>query len=85
VRSRSDGGYQIGGDERLRAELLLFAVVRSLELRQAQARVGPGSPGLGREGENATANSVVGKRPRIRGQRGENDGEKASGGPEELR
>jgi hypothetical protein len=51
----------------------------------ARARVVPGSPRLGREGENATANSVAGKRPRIQGQRGENDGEKASGGPEELR
>jgi hypothetical protein len=59
--------------------------VRSPELRQARARVAPGSPGLGREGENATANSVAGKRPRIRGQRGENGGEKASGGLEELR
>jgi hypothetical protein len=34
------------------------------------ATVVPGSPELGREGENDTANSVVGKRPRIRGQRG---------------
>jgi hypothetical protein len=42
-------------------------------------------PELVREGENNTANSVAGKRPRIRGQRGENGGEKASGGPEELR
>jgi hypothetical protein len=40
---------------------------------------------LGREGENATVNSVAGKRPRIYGQRGKNDGEKASGGPEVLR
>jgi hypothetical protein len=41
--------------------------VKSPELGQARARVAPGSPGLGREGENATANSVAGKRPRIRG------------------
>jgi hypothetical protein len=47
--------------------------------------VASGSPGLGRMGENATANSVAGKRPRIRGQRGKHGGEKASGGPEELR
>jgi hypothetical protein len=51
------------GDERLRAALLLSAAVRSPELRQARARVAPGSPGLGREGENATVNSVAGKRP----------------------
>jgi hypothetical protein len=36
--------------------------------------VAPGSPGLGREGEDATTNSMAGKRPRIRGQRGENTG-----------
>jgi hypothetical protein len=65
--------------------MLLSAAVRSPELRQARARVTPGSPGLGREGEDATANSMAGKRPRIRGQRGENGGEKASGGLEELR
>jgi hypothetical protein len=41
-----------------------------------------GSPELGREGESATANSMAGRRPRIRGQRGENDGEKVTGGPE---
>jgi hypothetical protein len=41
--------------------------------------------GLGREGENATANSMAGNRPLIRGQRGKNGGEKVSGGPEELR
>jgi hypothetical protein len=33
------------------------------ELRLARARVAPGSPELGREGENATANSMAGKRP----------------------
>jgi hypothetical protein len=35
--------------------------VKLPELGQARARVVPGSPGLGREGENDTANSVVGK------------------------
>jgi hypothetical protein len=85
MRSRSDGGDQTGGDEQLRAALLLSVAVRSPELGQARARVVPGSPGLGREGENVTTNSVAGKRPRIRGQRGENRGEKALGGPEELR
>jgi hypothetical protein len=73
------------GGERLRAAPLLPAGVKSPELGRAHARVVLGSSGLGREGENATANSVVGKRPRIRGQRGENGGEKASDGPEELR
>jgi hypothetical protein len=46
--------------------------------------VTPGSPELGREGENATANSMAGKRPRVRGQRGENNGERVSGGPGKL-
>jgi hypothetical protein len=55
------------------------------ELVQVRARVVPGSPILGREGEDATVNLVTWKRPRIRGQIGENDGEKASGGREELR
>jgi hypothetical protein len=79
------GEIRPGRGERLWAALLLSALVRSPELRQARARVAPGSPGLGREGEDATANSMAGKRPRIRGQRGENDREKASGRPEELR
>jgi hypothetical protein len=73
------------GGERLRAAPLLPAAVKSPELGRASARVVTGSPGLCREGENVTANSVTGKRPRIRGQRGENGGEKALGGPEELR
>jgi hypothetical protein len=57
-RGRSDRGV-----ERMRAALLLSAAVRSPELRQARARVASGSRGLGREGENATANSMEGKRP----------------------
>jgi hypothetical protein len=84
VRSRSDGGDQTEGNEQLRAALLLSVAVRSPELRQARARMAPGSPRLGREGENATTNSVVRKRPRIHGQRGKNGGVEASGGPEEL-
>jgi hypothetical protein len=44
-----------------------------------------GSPDLGRGEEGATTNSMAGKRPQIHGQRGENDGEKVSGGPEKLR
>jgi hypothetical protein len=51
-------------------------------LRLARARVALGSPELGREGENATVNSMAGKRLRIHGQIGENDKEKVSGGPE---
>jgi hypothetical protein len=56
-------GDQTGGNEQLRAALLLSAAVKSPELRQTRARGVPGSPRLGREGENATANSVAGKRP----------------------
>jgi hypothetical protein len=54
-RDRTEGIRPRRG-ERLRAVLLLSAAVRSSELRQARARVAPGSPGLGREGENATTN-----------------------------
>jgi hypothetical protein len=78
-------GIRSGRGELLRAALVLSAAVRSPKLRQARARVAPGLPGLGREGEDATTNSVAGKKPRIQGRRGENGGEKASGGPEELR
>jgi hypothetical protein len=63
VRSRLDGGDQTREDEWLRATLLLSTAVMSSELGQARARVAPGSPGLGREGENATANSMAGNRP----------------------
>jgi hypothetical protein len=59
-----------GEGEQLRAAPLLLATVKSSELGQVRATVGPGSPKLGREGENDTTNSVAGKRPRIRGQRG---------------
>jgi hypothetical protein len=55
-RGRSDRG-----GERMRAAPLLSAAVKSPEMGQARARVVPGSPGLGREGENDTANSVEGK------------------------
>jgi hypothetical protein len=63
VRSESDGGDQTSGNGRLRAALFLSAVVRSPELRQAWARVAPGSLELGREEEGATANSMAGKGP----------------------
>jgi hypothetical protein len=59
--------------------------VRSPALRRARARVAPGSLELGREVEGAKVNSMAGKRPRIHGQRGENGGEKVSGGTEKLR
>jgi hypothetical protein len=78
-RSRScdqdrTGEIRPGEGEQLRAVPLLLATVKSPELGQARARVVPGSPGLSREGENDMANSVAGKRPRIRGQRGRNGG-----------
>jgi hypothetical protein len=64
VRSRSDGGDQTEGVEWLRAVLLLSAaVMRSPELREAQAMVAPGSPELGRGEEGATVNSMAGKVP----------------------
>jgi hypothetical protein len=85
VRSESDGGDQTGETDVREAAPLLSTVVRSPELRQARARVAPGSPELGRGEEGATANSIARKRPRIHGQRGENDGEKVSGGSEKLR
>jgi hypothetical protein len=47
----------------LRAAPLLSATVRSPELRLPRARVAPGSPELGKEGEGTTANSMAGKRP----------------------
>jgi hypothetical protein len=72
------------GNRQLRAAPLLSTVVRSSEWRQARARVAPGSPKLGRGEEGATTNSMAGKGPGIHGQRGENGGEKASGGPEKL-
>jgi hypothetical protein len=63
VRSRSDGGDQTGEDEWLRAVLLFSAAVKSPELRLVRTRVAPGSPELGREGDNAMANLMAGKRP----------------------
>jgi hypothetical protein len=63
VRSRSDGGKQTREKDVREAAPLLFTAVRSPELRQARARVAPGSPELGREGEGATTNSMAGKGP----------------------
>jgi hypothetical protein len=51
------------GNRQLRAAPLLSVVVRSPELRLAQARVAPGSSELSRGEEGATTNSMVGKRP----------------------
>jgi hypothetical protein len=56
-------GIRPGGNRRLQAAPLLSAAVRSSELRLVRARVAPGSPELGREGESATTNSMAGKRP----------------------
>jgi hypothetical protein len=63
VRSEPDGGDQTRVDGRLRPAFFLSTAVRSPELRLARARVAPGSPELGREGEGATANSMAGKKP----------------------
>jgi hypothetical protein len=63
MRSRSDGGNQTWVTDVREAAPLLSAAVRSPKLRQAQARVAPGSPKLGKEGEGAMANSMAGKRP----------------------
>jgi hypothetical protein len=63
VRSESDRGDQTRGNRRLRAAPLLSAAVRSPELRLARARVAPGSPELGIEGEGTTVNSMARKRP----------------------
>jgi hypothetical protein len=79
-RGRSDRG-----GERLRAAPLLSAAVKSPELGRVHATVVPGSPELVREREDDSANSMAGLWSRDRGQRGENGGEKASGGPKELR
>jgi hypothetical protein len=55
------GEIRPGRDERLRAALLLSTALRLAELRQARARVAPGSLEWVREGENDTTNSVGGK------------------------
>jgi hypothetical protein len=52
------------GGERLRAAPLL-TTVKSPELGRARATAVLGSPELGREGENDSANSVVGLWPRV--------------------
>jgi hypothetical protein len=69
----------------LRAAPLLSAAVRSPELRQARATVAPASLELGRGEERAMVNSMAEKRPLIHWQRGENGGERVSGGPGKLR
>jgi hypothetical protein len=63
VRSESDGEKQTGETNVREAASLLSMAVRSPELRQARARVAPGSPKLGRGEEGATTNSMAGKRP----------------------
>jgi hypothetical protein len=61
--NRTEGVIRPRENRWLRAASLLFAAVRSLELRQARARVAPGSLELGRGEEGAMANSMAGKRP----------------------
>ena len=78
-RSNQEGG------ERLRVAPLLFATVKSPELGWVRSTAVPGSPELVRDGEDDSGNSMAGLWSRDRGQRGENGGEKASGGPKELR
>jgi hypothetical protein len=87
LRSRScdrdrTGEIKPGGGERLWVAPLLFAAVKSPELGRVRAMAVLGSPELVREGEDDSASSMAGLWPRDRGQRGENDGEKASGGLE---
>jgi hypothetical protein len=64
------------GGERLRAAPLLPTAVKSPELGRVRATAVPGSPGLVREGEDDSANSMPGLWPRVRGQRGGNGEEK---------
>jgi hypothetical protein len=68
-------------ERRVPTASLLPGAVKSPELGRAWARAVLGSPELGRDGENNSANSVARLWPRDRGQRGENGGEKAPGGP----
>ena len=60
-------------------------MVRSLALGRVRATAVPGAPGLARNEEEDSANSLVGLRPRDRGKRGENSGGKAPGGSGQLR
>jgi hypothetical protein len=82
VRSRSDGGDQIGRGEWLLAALLLPTAVKSPELGRVRATAVPGSSELVREGEDDSANSMAGLWPRDRGPRGGIGGGKAPGGSE---
>jgi hypothetical protein len=54
--------------------------VKLPELGRARATAVPGSPELGRKGENDSSNSVAGLWPRIRGQRGGMAGERSRAG-----
>jgi hypothetical protein len=69
----------------LQAAPLLLAAVRLPELGRVRATAVPGSPGLARNEEEHSADSLVGLWPRDRGQRGENGGGKALGGLGQLR
>jgi hypothetical protein len=60
MQSESDGEIKAGGPDWLQAAALLLAAVRSPELGRVRATVVPGSPGLARNEEEDTANSLVG-------------------------
>jgi hypothetical protein len=64
---------------------LLLTAVRSPELGWVRPTAVLGSSGLAKNEEEDSANSLVGLRPRDRGQKGENGGGKASGGSRQLR
>ena len=57
------GEIRSGETDVREAAPLLSVAVKSLKLRQAQARVAPGLPELGSGEEGATTNSMAGKRP----------------------
>jgi hypothetical protein len=69
----------------LRAAPLLLTAVRSPKLGRVCATAVLGSPGLARNEEEHSANSLVGLWPRDRDQRGENGGGKAPGGATSVR
>jgi hypothetical protein len=76
---------EAGRTDWLREAPLLLTAVRSLEFGRVRGTVVPRSPGLARNEEEHSANSLVGLWPRDQGQRGENGGGKASGGSGQLR
>jgi hypothetical protein len=73
------------GADWLQVAPLLLAAVRSPELGRARATTVPGLPGLARNEEEDTSNSLVGICIRDRGQRGENAEGRTPGGSELFR